>query len=100
MKERKPLNITALVPPVGRTWAHFWVGEFSTGTMGNFQPELTYFRVRIQNKYQKYACGWAVCTEADLLARAQEVAARPERTRFPQCFGPAGGRGFGAPIRP
>jgi hypothetical protein len=41
MKERKPLNITALAPPVGRPWAHLWVAEFSNGTMGNFQPELT-----------------------------------------------------------
>jgi hypothetical protein len=31
--------------PDGRPWAHLWVGEFSKGTMGNFQPELTVLKV-------------------------------------------------------
>src|SRR5208337_1929152 len=41
MRERGLLNLGYRVPPAGRQRGVFRVGEFSTGTMGNFQPELT-----------------------------------------------------------
>ena len=46
MRERGLLKLGRLGASRWSAAKIFWVGTFSTGTMGNFQPELTYCSVR------------------------------------------------------